>query len=167
MDSSSLRRFVRFVPICLVLLLATAAAAQEIPPMSVQPNLLSEGSGKYKLYLTLGNRTMLGMDTVKVTVVTSSGEAAFGTLPTINPNQWQTISGDVADDEGVVIVEYVANDKPQKVSARLSQPMAGAPAGPMSPARGMPPAAWLAGAALLGAVVTLAGATIGRRGASR
>jgi hypothetical protein len=158
------RRCVPLGPMFLVLLCAAMVSAQEMPPMSVQPNLVPDG-GKYKLFLTLGNRTALGMDTVKVTVVTSSGEAAFGTLPTLNPNQWQTLTGDVSDDDGVVVVEYVANDKPQKVSAKLSQPVAApGPAGSGSPTRGMPPAAWLAGAALLGAIVTLAGATIGRRG---
>jgi hypothetical protein len=159
------RRCVRLGPMFLVLLFAAMVSAQEIPPMSVQPNLVPAGGSKYKLYLTLGNRTPLGMDTVKVTVVTSSGEAAFGTLPTLNPNQWQTLTGDVSDDDGVVVVEYVANDKPQKVSVKLSQPVAApGPAGTGSPTRGIPPAAWLAGAALLGAIVTLAGATIGRRG---
>ena len=133
--------------------------------MSVQPSLLPQGGGKYKLFVTIGNRTAMGMDTVKVMVATEGGEANFATLPTLNPNQWQTLSGTISDDDGVVVVEYVANDKPQKVSARIGQPAAqSAPGGPMSPARGMPSAVWLAGAALLGAVVTLAGATIGRRG---
>src|SRR4051812_49569228 len=104
MMSSIVRRFVRISPIFLALLFAAVVSAQEIPPMSVQPNLVPDG-GKYKLFLTLGNRTALGMDTVKVTVVTSSGEAAFGTLPTLNPNQWQTLTGEVSDDDGVVVVE--------------------------------------------------------------
>jgi hypothetical protein len=160
------RRCVRVGPMFLVLLFAAMVSAQEIPPMSVQPNLVPAGGSKYRLFLTLGNRTALGMDTVKVTVVTSSGEAAFGTLPTLNPNQWQTLTGDVSDDDGVVVVEYVANDKPQKVSVKLSEAVAApGPAGTGGgPMRGMPSATWLAGAALLGAVVTLAGATIGRRG---
>lgn len=165
MNPSIVRRFVRMVPIFFVLLFAGVVSAQEILPMSVVPNVVPGGGSKHKLFLTLGNRNVIGMDTLKIKVVTSSGEANFATLETLNPSQWQTLSGDIADDDGVVVVEYVANDKPQKVSVRLGQPgQAAGVAGPISSARGMPSAAWLAGAALLGAIVTLAGATIGRRG---
>ncbi|MBI2678466.1 MAG: hypothetical protein HYX28_06765 [Candidatus Koribacter versatilis] len=165
MNPSIVRRFVRMVPIFFVLVFASVVSAQEILPMSVVPNVVPGGGSKHKLFLTLGNRNIIGMDTLKIKVVTASGEANFATLETLNPSQWQTLSGDIADDDGVVVVEYVANDKPQKVSVRLGQPTAavGAP-GPISSTRGMPSAAWLAGAALLGAIVTLAGATIGRRG---
>ncbi|HTK94455.1 MAG TPA: hypothetical protein VL382_02360 [Terriglobales bacterium] len=163
MDSSMFRRALRLGPVCLLLLLAGLAAAQELPPMAVQPNILP---GKHKLFVTLGNKTAMGMDTVKVTVVSRSGETAFGALPTLNPYQWQTLAGDVPSDEGVVIVEYVLNDKPQKVSAAFGVVAATNSGAPLYGSHELPPAAWLAGAALLGAVVTLAGAALGRRGAA-
>lgn len=165
MNPSIVRRFVRMGPIVFALFFVAGLSAQEILPMSVVPNVVPGGGSKHKLFLTLGNRNAVGMDSLKITVVTSSGEAGFAKLETLNPSQWQTLSGDIADDDGVVVVEYVANDKPQKVSVRLAQPaQAAGAAGPISSARGMPSAGWLAGAALLGAIVTLAGATIGRRG---
>lgn len=158
MDSSTMRRALRPGLICLSLLFATLAAAQELQPMAVQPSLAPAGGGRHKLYVTLGNRTNLGMDNVKVTVVTSGGETQFGALTTLNPYQWQTVNGTVDSDEGVVITEYVFNDKAQRLSVALN---AGGVAGA---GRGMPPLLWLGGAALLGAFVTLAGAAVGRRG---
>jgi hypothetical protein len=167
MRSSAMRRLLRLAFLCL-LLGAAMAAAQELPPMAVQPSVLAASGGKHKVFVTLGNRTALGMDTVKLTVVSNSGESKFGELPELNPYQWLTVSGTAPDDDSqVLVVEYVLNDKPQKVSMMLSE-SAAAPASPLSaPARNLPSALWLGGAALLGAMVTLAGAAVGRRSGSR
>ena len=139
--------------------------------MSVQPNMLPAKSGKHRVLVTMGNRTPMGMDTIKLTVESNGGSAKFGELPTINPYQWQTLEGTVSDDDGqVLVVEYILNDKPQKLAVALT---AGVPAGGGSgnltavPRGGIPSVLWLGGAALLGALVTLAGATAGRRGAAR
>lgn len=168
MDTSTMRRWVRLGPICLLLL--AAAAAQELPPIAVQPSVLPAKSGKHKVLVTLGNRTPMGMDTIKLTVESNGASARFGEIPTINPFQWQTIEGTVRDDDGqVLVVEYILNDKPQKVALMLSEALPPTTGGGAMPVQrgGMPSALWLGGAALLGAMVTLAGAAAGRRGASR
>jgi len=166
MDMSMKRRLVRLGPICLLLLAATVAAAQELPPMSVQPSVLPVKGGKHKVLVTLGNRTPMGMDTIKLSIESNGGSAKFAELQTINPYQWQTVTGTVADDDGeVLVVEYILNDKPQKVAILLSETQPATNGGGNMPAqRGMPPALWLGGAALLGAMVTLAGAATARRG---
>jgi len=124
--------------------------------MAVQPSLLPASGGKHKLLLTLGNRTNLGMDTVKVTIVSNGGDTTFGAIPTLNPYQWQTLTGSVDDADAVAVVEYILNDKPQKVSVALNAAGSGG-------SRGMPSLLWLGGAALVGALVALAGAAVGRR----
>ncbi|MDP9268423.1 MAG: hypothetical protein M3P27_08890 [Acidobacteriota bacterium] len=170
MDTSTMQRLARVGPICLLMLAAAVAAAQEVPPMVVQPNVLPAKGGKHKVLVTLGNRTPTGMDTVKLTVESNGASAKFGEVATINPYQWQTIEGTVADDDGqVLVVEYILNDKPQKLAVMLNepQPPTTSGGGNMPAQRGMPPALWLGAAALLGAMVTLAGAAAGRRGSSR
>jgi hypothetical protein len=158
MDSSMMRRVLHLGPLCLLLFFAVVGAAQELPPMAVQASLLPASGGQHKLYLTLGNRTNLGMDTVKVTIVSNGGESVFGTIPTLNPYQWQTMSGAVSDADSVAVVEYILNDKPQKLSVPLNS------GGSSGFGRGMPSLLWLGGAALLGAFLATAGAAAGRRG---
>jgi hypothetical protein len=165
MDLRTLWRALRLGLISLVFGFTLAAGAQEVLPMAVQPSVVASG-GKRMLYLTLGNRNNLGMDTIKITAVGGS-DAKFGELPTLNPYQWQTVSGALPNDAQAVVVEYVCNDKPQKLSVSL------VPAGtssvgmlmPISSGGGMPSLMWLGGALLIGAFVGIAGAAVGKRSA--
>jgi hypothetical protein len=163
MNSNLLWRALRLGLISLVFCFTMTAAAQEVLPMAVQPSVVVDG-GKRTLYLTLGNRNNLGMDTVKVTAVGGSGDAKVAELPTLNPYQWQTVTGALPNDAQAVVVEYVCNDKPQKLSVSLFPIGAGTNAVfmPMQ-SNAMPPLIWLGGALLLGAFVGIAGAAIGKR----
>ena len=161
MDSRTLWRVLRLGLASLMFCFTLTAGAQEVLPMAVQASVVT-GGGKRTLYLTLGNRNNLGMDTIKVTAVGGSGDAKVAELTTLNPYQWQTVTGPLPNDAQAVVVEYVCNDKPQKLSVSLLTPSSGGGSIVMAPSE-MPSLMWLGGALLIGAFVGIAGAAVGKR----